>query len=115
MSARTIRLAATARLLATGVALLPLHHAAAETLYHFIDENGVSHFSNVPVDARYRPFERGNSASSAAGSRRLRAPAAVAPAGGVPAATQPYPEFEEILETEPDGDEEAEEDDADDS
>lgn len=115
MTFRIIRLAATVRLLATGVALLPLHHTAAETLYHFVDENGVAHFSNVPRDARYRPFETGGSASSVAGSRTLPAPAAVAPPGGVPGATQPYPEFEEILETEPDDDEEAEEDHAEDS
>jgi len=30
--------------------------AATDTLYHFIDERGVSHFSNVPTDKRYRPF-----------------------------------------------------------
>ncbi len=27
---------------------------AAETVYHFVDERGVSHFSNVPHDPRYR-------------------------------------------------------------
>ncbi len=32
--------------------------AASETLYHFVDERGIPHFSNVPLDKRYRPFAR---------------------------------------------------------
>ncbi|MCW5620284.1 MAG: DUF4124 domain-containing protein [Burkholderiales bacterium] len=32
--------------------------AASEILYYFVDERGVPHFSNVPTDARYRPFAR---------------------------------------------------------
>jgi len=32
--------------------------AASETLYHFVDDRGISHFSNVPVDKRYRPYAR---------------------------------------------------------
>lgn len=29
---------------------------AAEPLYHFVDERGVPHFSNHPLDPRYRPI-----------------------------------------------------------
>jgi hypothetical protein len=29
---------------------------SADRLYHFVDEQGVSHFSNVPGDPRYRPL-----------------------------------------------------------
>jgi soluble lytic murein transglycosylase len=29
---------------------------AAETIYRFVDENGVIHFSNVPADPRYKKF-----------------------------------------------------------
>jgi soluble lytic murein transglycosylase len=36
--------------LSLGLAVAP---AAADTLYRFIDEDGVVHFSNVPNDARY--------------------------------------------------------------
>jgi hypothetical protein len=32
--------------------------AASETLYYFVDDRGIPHFTNVPVDARYRPFAR---------------------------------------------------------
>lgn len=37
-------------------AMLSSHGAiAAERMYYFIDEQGVTHLSNIPVDARYRP------------------------------------------------------------
>jgi hypothetical protein len=37
-------------------AALSSHGAiAAERIYYFIDEQGVTHLSNIPVDARYRP------------------------------------------------------------
>jgi len=32
--------------------------AASETLYYFVDDRGIPHFTNVPVDARYRPFAK---------------------------------------------------------
>jgi hypothetical protein len=41
---------------------------AAETLYYFIDEHGVPHFSNHPLDPRYRPLATKDSES--AGGRR---------------------------------------------
>jgi hypothetical protein len=31
--------------------------SSAEQLYFFVDEQGVPHFSNVPVDRRYKPME----------------------------------------------------------
>lgn len=39
-------------LLATMALRAPAH--ATETVYHFVDERGVDHFSNVPHDPRYR-------------------------------------------------------------
>ncbi len=30
--------------------------AATEVLYYFVDDRGTPHFSNVPMDKRYRPF-----------------------------------------------------------
>ena len=30
---------------------------SAEQLYSFVDERGVRHFSNVPIDRRYKPIE----------------------------------------------------------
>lgn len=36
----------------------PSSFAASEILYYFIDERGVPHFTNIPTDARYRPFAR---------------------------------------------------------
>lgn len=44
------------------IGLCGLAGAAAQDLgrgeryYHFVDEHGVPHFSNVPIDARYRPI-----------------------------------------------------------
>lgn len=32
--------------------------AATETLYYFVDDRGIPHFTNVPTDARYRPFAK---------------------------------------------------------
>jgi hypothetical protein len=40
-------------------AILTIHPCAArtaETLYYFLDEKGVPHFSNHPLDTRYRPL-----------------------------------------------------------
>ena len=37
-----------------GFACSPAH--SADRLYYFVDERGVSHFSNVPGDPRYRPL-----------------------------------------------------------
>jgi hypothetical protein len=31
--------------------------SSADQIYFFVDERGVFHFSNVPVDRRYRPME----------------------------------------------------------
>jgi hypothetical protein len=91
MVIRIIRRLATAWLLATGVTLLPLLCSAAESLYHFVDENGVSHFSNVPADARYRPIgPSGGSAPSAAVDARRPGAARVAPPHDVPEVAQPY-------------------------
>jgi hypothetical protein len=39
--------------------ILAMHTAyatAVETLYHFRDEHGVPHFSNLPLEPRYRPL-----------------------------------------------------------
>jgi len=30
--------------------------AATEVLYYFVDDRGTPHFSNVPMDKRYRPY-----------------------------------------------------------
>lgn len=38
-----------------GVALAQAS-AAADRVYHFIDEHGTPHFSNVPADKRYKPY-----------------------------------------------------------
>lgn len=46
-------LAALAVMSTTSAAL-----AASDTLYYFMDDRGIPHFSNVPVDKRYRPFAR---------------------------------------------------------
>lgn len=42
---------------------VPSSFAASEILYYFVDERGVPHFTNVPTDARYRPFARVNVAT----------------------------------------------------
>lgn len=55
---------------------------AAERMYYFVDEQGVTHLSNIPMDARYRP----------AGAPI--ASAAVSAAGDI--AEQPVPELEAI-------------------
>jgi hypothetical protein len=36
------------------IALLALVAPARATLYSFVDENGVTHYTNVPSDARFR-------------------------------------------------------------
>ncbi|MEO8627379.1 MAG: DUF4124 domain-containing protein [Betaproteobacteria bacterium] len=36
---------------------------AAEQVYSFVDDNGTTHFSNVPADARYRKMSEQPSAS----------------------------------------------------
>jgi hypothetical protein len=36
--------------------------AVDETYYYFIDEGGITHFSNVPTDSRYRPLLRSTAA-----------------------------------------------------
>jgi hypothetical protein len=61
--------------------LAPAH--SADRLYHFVDEQGVPHFSNVPADPRYRPLPRtGNSAAPQPG---------LASPPGVPAVPQEVP------------------------
>ena len=60
--------------------------AAADEIHYFVDERGVSHFSNVPADPRYRLYlrdsvEPGPQVSTARPSvilfaRRLSLPAA---------------------------------------
>ena len=64
-----------------GAFVLPAGHGD-ERLYYFVDERGVSHFSNVPADPRYRPLpERG--AAALQQSRGAAAP--VAPDASEPA------------------------------
>ena len=62
---------------------------SADRLYYFVDEQGVSHFSNVPGDPRYRPLPAtGNLAAPQPGLASVRdalsvpqeAPRAVGPA-----------------------------------
>ena len=53
--------------------------AASETLYYFVDDRGIPHFTNVPVDARYRPFAKVSTA-----------PAAVRESGDDAGDTAPY-------------------------
>jgi hypothetical protein len=51
-------------------ALPPAH--SADRLYHFVDEQGVPHFSNVPADPRYRPVPwKGDSAAPQPGRASL--------------------------------------------
>jgi hypothetical protein len=38
------------------LSIYPCSARTAETLYHFLDEKGVPHFSNHPLDPRYRPL-----------------------------------------------------------
>ena len=53
-------------------ALAPAH--SADRLYHFVDEQGVPHFSNVPADPRYRALPwTGDSAAPQAGRASLPA------------------------------------------
>lgn len=97
MAFQIIRQTATAWLLTVGAALLPQPCAAAERLYHFVDENGVSHFSNVPVDERYQPIVPGDtSAPPAAADARRPGAAAAAPPPELPAITEPPLEIDEI-------------------
>jgi hypothetical protein len=42
--------------------LAVLQAFAAESLYHFVDEHGVPHYSNQPLDPRYRPLGVGGEA-----------------------------------------------------
>lgn len=45
------------RMLAGSLALCASPGAhSADRLFYFVDEHGVSHFSNVPADARYQPL-----------------------------------------------------------
>jgi len=44
-----------AQLSCAGVALLMVATAATAAIYAFIDERGVTHYTNVPVDTRYQP------------------------------------------------------------
>lgn len=37
---------------------------ALATIYTFVDDNGISHFSNVPTDPRYKPMNSGRSKSN---------------------------------------------------
>lgn len=63
--------------------------AARADVYAFIDENGVSHFSNVPQDPRYRLYWR---------NPRIEAPAA-APAERKPAAPVDVAAFRPHIES----------------
>jgi len=54
-----------ALLLAAALAAGACH--ATETVYHFVDERGIDHFSNVPHDPRYRPGWRVRHSTSPAG------------------------------------------------
>jgi hypothetical protein len=97
MALSIIRQTTTAWLLTVGAALLPLHCVAAERLYHFVDENGVSHFSNVPVDERYQPMVPGDtSAPPAAADARRPGAATAAPPPGMPLDTEPPVEIDEM-------------------
>jgi hypothetical protein len=84
--------------------LAPLAAPAAETVYYFVDEQGVPHFSNVPSDRRYRPL-----GATLPGAGAL-APTVVKPrpAPALPASVQPNPVVEpnedEAMEVEMDND-----------
>ena len=43
----------------------PAAVGAEETLYHFLDEQGVPHFSNQPIDPRYLPLTPGGGTDAA--------------------------------------------------
>lgn len=64
------RLSRTGRVAQLFVMLLLLPGAGQADIYAFVDEVGITHFSNVPQDRRYRPFLRTTESSAS-----LRAPA----------------------------------------
>lgn len=49
---------ALARLALLGVLLAPAAARAADTIYSYVDADGVVHFSNAPTDGRYRRVAR---------------------------------------------------------
>jgi hypothetical protein len=96
-----IRRAATVGLAAGVAALVPLRAAAIDRIYHFVDENGVSHFSNVPADARYQPIgPMGGSSPPVSANASSPGATSVVPLRRVPAA-EPAPEIEELPSLDP--------------
>jgi hypothetical protein len=65
----------------------PASCAGADKLFHFVDEQGVHHYSNVPSDPRYRPLATSGVAQS--GMPAPRSEAQVAPVTAVPLAPAP--------------------------
>jgi soluble lytic murein transglycosylase-like protein len=57
--------------LLAATSLLLLAAPAAATIYRYVDENGVIHFTNIPTDSRYQPL------GSAAGRLKTRADSAL--------------------------------------
>jgi uncharacterized protein DUF4124 len=75
---------------------------SADRLYYFVDEQGVSHFSNVPADPRYRPLPSAGARTAtqpdAASARATHAvPGAIARTAGPAAHVLDAPVSEEMV------------------
>lgn len=60
---------ASQTILLAALLMFVLPHSACADIYWFTDENGVTHFSNVPTDKRYVPFMADGSAGRASGPK----------------------------------------------